>query len=148
MTTDDRLRDIVEGALPLTHDELEISGYKDALNLIHKEYRHLDMEEETILLFHKMIESETDPKEAGKYKARDNMIMEYLPDGSRRIRFKPVRAGETKNAMEQLMLAYYDARQDSDIPAFLLIPCMIVDFLCIHPFLDGNVTQRHLQKAA
>lgn len=138
VTTDDRIRDIVEGALPVTHDELEISGYKDALSLIHKEYRHLDMEEETILLFHKMIENETDPKEAGKYKSRDNLIMEYLQDGSRRIRFKPVCAGETKNAMEQLILAYYDARQDSDIPELLLVPCVILDFLCIHPFLDSN----------
>lgn len=120
VTTDDRIRDIVEGALPVTHDELEISGYKDALSLIHKEYRNLDMEEETILLFHKMIEGGTDPKEAGK------------------IRFKPVCAAETKKAMEQLILAYYDARQDSDIPALLLIPCVNIDFLCIHPFLDSN----------
>ena len=138
VTTDDRIRDIMEGAQPLTHDELEISGYRDALSLIHKEYRHLDMKEETILLFHKMIENETEPLEAGKYKSRDNLIMEYLPDGSRKIRFKPVLAGETKNAMEQLILAYYDARQDSDIPELLLIPCVIVDFLCIHPFLDSN----------
>ena len=138
VTTDDRIRDIVEGALPVTHDELEISGYKDALSLIHKEHRHLDLEEETILLFHKMIEIETDPKEAGKYKSRDNLIMEYLSDKSRKIRFKPVCAAETKNAMEQLILAYYDARQDSDIPELLLIPCVILDFLCIHPFLDSN----------
>lgn len=138
VTTDDRICDIVNGALPVTHEELEISGYKDALSLIHNEYGHLDLEEETVLLFHKMIESGTDPKEAGKYKSRDNLIMEYLPDGSRRIRFKPVAAGETQNAMEQLMLAYYDARQDSDIPPLLLIPCVIVDFLCIHPFLDSN----------
>lgn len=138
VTTEDRIRDIVNGALPVTHDELEISGYKDALSLIHNEYEHLDLTEETVLLFHKMIEIGTDPKEAGKYKSRNNLIMEYLPDGNRSIRFKPVAAGETKNAMEQLVLAYYDARQDSDIPALLLIPCVIVDFLCIHPFLDGN----------
>ncbi len=138
VTTDDRIRDIVEGAAPLTHDELEISGYKDALNLIHKEYENLDLTEEIILTFHQMIERETAPGEAGNYKSRDNLIMEYLPDGSRRIRFRPVRAGETKEAMEQLLLAYYDARQDSDIPELLLIPCVIVDFLCIHPFLDSN----------
>lgn len=138
VTTDERIHDIVDGALPLTHDELEISGYKDALSLIHEEYEHLELMEETILLFHKMIESGNDPKEAGKYKSRDNLIMEYLPDGSRRIRFRPVAADETKNAMDQLLLAYYDARQDSDIPNLLLIPCVIVDFLCVHPFLDSN----------
>lgn len=138
VTTDDRIRDIVEGALPITHDELEISGYRDALSLIHNEFRNLDLTEETVLLFHKMIESETAPGEAGKYKSRDNLIMEYLPDGSRRIRFRTVAAKETKNAMEQLMLAYYDARQDSDISDLLLIPCVVLDFLCIHPFLDSN----------
>lgn len=138
VTTDDRIRDIVEGAAPLTHDELEISGYKDALNLIHKEYEHLDLTEKMILTFHKMIESETNPEQAGRYKTRDNLIMEYLPDGSRKVRFRPVSAEETKGAMEQLLLAYYDARQDSEIPDLLLIPCVIIDFLCIHPFLDSN----------
>lgn len=138
VTTDDRIRDIVDGATPVTHDELEISGYKDALNLIHNGYEHLDMDEETILTLHRMIENETDPKEAGKYKSRDNLIMEYLADGTRRIRFKPVRAKDTKSAVEQLLLAYYDARQDSDVPELLLIPCVILDFLCIHPFFDSN----------
>ncbi len=138
MTTDERIRDIVDGAVPFTHDELEISGYKDALHLIHKNYKELDADEKTILLFHEMIVKETAPAEAGKYKTRDNLIMEYLPNGSRRIRFKPVFAKDTKNAIEQLLLAYYDARQDLGIPELLLIPCVVVDFLCIHPFLDGN----------
>lgn len=138
VTTDERIRDIVDGAVPLTHDELEISGYKDALHLIHKNYQELDVEEKTILLFHEMIVKETAPAEAGKYKTRDNLIMEYLPDGSRRIRFKPISAKDTKNAMEQLLLAYYDARQDSEILELLLIPCVVIDFLSIHPFLDGN----------
>lgn len=138
VTTDDRIRDIVDGAVPVTHDELEISGYKDALNLIHREFKHLEMEEGTIRLFHRMIEEKTEGEEAGNYKVRDNLIMEYLSDGSRRIRFRPVKAKDTPNAMEQLILAYHDARQDSEIPKLLLIPCVIVDFLCIHPFVDSN----------
>ena len=56
-----------------------------------------------------MMEEEVNPAEAGQYKSHDNMIMEYLPDGTRCIRFKPVAANETSNAMEQLLLAYYDA---------------------------------------
>jgi Fic family protein len=64
--------------------------------------------------------------------------MEYMPDGSRKVRFTPVKANETEQAIEQLLLAYYDARQDMEIPVLFLIPCFIVDFLCIHPFLDGN----------
>ncbi|MBR0418813.1 MAG: Fic family protein [Erysipelotrichaceae bacterium] len=54
------------------------------------------------------------------------------------MRFKPVAAKKVQENMEQLILAYYGARQDSDIPALMLIPCFVLDFLCIHPFLDGN----------
>ena len=138
VTTDDRIRDIVAGAAPITHDELEIAGYRDALNLIHKDHEKLDINEYTILRLHQMIEERTNPDEAGRYKAHDNLIMEYLPDGRRSVRFRPVSAEETPDAMEQLLLAYYEARQNSNVPALLLIPCFIVDFLCIHPFLDGN----------
>ena len=138
VTTDDRIRDIVAGAVPVTHDEMEISGYKDALNLIHNTYGELDLTEDIICLFHKTIEEETNHQEAGQYKKTNNFIMEYAPDGSRSVRFKPVPAKNVKDNMEQLLLAYYDARQDSEIPALMLIPCFILDFLCIHPFLDGN----------
>ena len=138
VTTDSRIRDIVAGAAPITHDELEISGYKDALKLVHTEYSSLEIEEDTICMFHKMIEEHTSTSEAGIYKKNNNIIMEYNSDGTRRVRFKPVNARETKAAMEQLMLAFYEARQDSEIAPLLLIPCFIVDFLCIHPFTDGN----------
>lgn len=138
VTTDDRIRDIVNGAIPVTHDEKEISGYKKALNLIHTNYEHMDLNEDTIKALHRMMEEEADPLEAGHYKSHDNMIMEYLPDGTRRIRFKPVSSKDTSLAMDQLLLAFYDARQNSNISDLLLIPCFIVDFLCIHPYLDGN----------
>ena len=138
VTTDGRIRDIVNGAIPVTHDEMEISGYKRALNLIHTNYEHMDLNEDTIKSLHKMMEEEADPLEAGRYKTHDNMIMEYFPDGTRRVRFKPVSSKDTSLAMEQLLLAFYDARQNSNISDLLLIPCFIVDFLCIHPYLDGN----------
>jgi len=138
VTTEERIRDIVAGAVPVTHDEKEISGYKDALNLIHAENENLDVNIDVILMLHRMIEEAASPTEAGKFKTGDNLIMEYQPDGTRRIRFTPVKAKETESAIEQLILAYYDARQDADIPTIFLIPCFIVDFLCIHPFLDGN----------
>lgn len=138
VTTDSRIRDIVNGSAPVTHDEQEISGYKDALNLIHSEYANLDINEETICLFHRMIEQSTNSDTAGIYKKNDNFIMEYTTDGLRRVRFKPVKANETQLSMEQMILAFYAARQDSTIPPLLLIPCFVVDFLCIHPFADGN----------
>ena len=138
VTTDSRIRDIVNGSAPVTHDEQEISGYKDALNLIHSEYANLDINEETICLFHSMIEQGINSDTAGMYKKNDNFIMEYTSDGLRRVRFKPVKANETQLSMEQMILAFCAARQDSTIPPLLLIPCLVVDFLCIHPFTDGN----------
>ena len=68
VTTDDRIRDIVAGAVPITHDEMEISGYKDALNLIHSDYENLDLTQELVCRFHRMIEEETNRLDAGQYK--------------------------------------------------------------------------------
>ncbi len=138
VTTEERIKDLVEGAVPVTHDEKEISGYKDALNLIHTQHEALDVTRDVILMFHRMMEESVNPAEAGHFKTRDNLIMEYDEEGHRRVRFTPVKASETDKAIEQLLLAYYDARQDMEIPVLFLIPCFIVDFLCIHPFLDGN----------
>ncbi len=138
VTTDDRIRDIVNGSAPVTHDEQEISGYKDALNIIHTNHENMDIDEEVIRMFHRLIEEGTNASNAGEYKKTTNFIMEYGPDGSRRVRFKPISPGKVSENMEQLIFAYYDARQDSDISPLLLIPCFILDFLCIHPFTDGN----------
>ena len=138
VTTEERIKDLVEGAVPVTHDEKEISGYKDALSLIHTQHEDLDVTRDVILMFHRMMEESVNPAEAGHFKTRDNLIMEYDEEGNRRVRFTPVKANETDKAIEQLLLAYYDARQDMEIPVLFLIPCFIVDFLCIHPFLDGN----------
>ena len=77
-------------------------------------------------------------EESGHYKNDDNIIMVIDESGRRRIRFSPVPAAETKDAMEQFILAYIDARDNSRINKLLLIPCVILDFLCIHPFADGN----------
>lgn len=138
VTTEERIKDLVEGAVPVTHDEKEISGYKDALSLIHTQHEDIDVTRDVILMFHRMMEESVNPAEAGHFKTRDNLIMEYDEEGHRRVRFTPVKASETDKAIEQLLLAYYDARQDMEIPVLFLIPCFIVDFLCIHPFLDGN----------
>lgn len=138
VTTDARIKDIVDGSKPVTHDEMEISGYKDALNLIHSDHENLDMDEDSVLSFHRMMIEQSNPHEAGKYKTTNNFIMEIGPDGSRQVRFKPVSAKKVKSDMGQMLLAFYEARQDSEISPLLLIPCVILDFLCIHPFMDGN----------
>ena len=74
----------------------------------------------------------------GQYKTDDNVILEVDAGGNRRVRFRPTPADETKQAMEQLELAYLEARGNANVNRLLLIPCVILDFLCIHPFRDGN----------
>lgn len=74
----------------------------------------------------------------GHYKTDDNVILEIDADGKRKVRFRPTPARETPDAMEQLTLGYLDARNDANINQLLLIPCVILDFLCIRPFRDGN----------
>ena len=68
----------------------------------------------------------------------DNLIMSIDAQGRRSVRFRPVSAEDTEDAMEQLIFAYMDARDNPNINQLLLIPCVILDFLCIHPFADGN----------
>ena len=97
----------------------------------------MEVDLDTILLLHRAIMSYSD-YEGGEWKKRDNVIGHRLPDGTLVVHFETVSAKETPKAMEQLILAYRMARQDSEINRLLLIPCFIMDFLAIHPFLDGN----------
>jgi len=139
LTTDDRIKAIVnQNSAPLNHNEQEIAGYRDALNLVHTGYEVLQFNKETILDMHNILLNEAKPESAGHYKTSDNVIMEVRNDGSRHVRFQPVSADETEESMEQLILAYIDARDQLHANPLLLIPCVILDFLCIHPFSDGN----------
>ena len=76
--------------------------------------------------------------EAGTCKRENDWIQERDAEGHVAVRFKPVPATETPDAMRQMVLAYHEARQDARICNLLLVGCVIVDFLCIHPFTDGN----------
>ena len=139
VTSDERIAAIVnQNSAPLNHNEAEIAGYRDALNEIHLGYEHIDFRQRDILRLHEMMMGFTDYEYGGKYKTDDNVILEIAADGNRRVRFRPTPASETPEAMEQLELAYLDARSDANINQLLLIPCVILDFLCIHPFRDGN----------
>ena len=139
VTSDERIAAIVnQNSAPLNHNEAEIAGYRDALNEIHLGYEHIDFRQRDILRLHEMMMGFTDYEYGGKYKTDDNVILEIDADGNRRVRFRPTPASETPEAMEQLELAYLDARSDANINQLLLIPCVILDFLCIHPFRDGN----------
>ena len=139
VTSDERIAAIVnQNSAPLNHNEAEIAGYRDALNEIHLGYKYMDFRERDILHLHEMMMSLAGYEYGGQYKTDDNVILDVDAEGNRRVRFRPTSAEETPKAMEQLELAYMEARSDADINQLLLIPCVILDFLCIHPFRDGN----------
>jgi len=139
VTTDERINEIVRGnSAPLNHSEQEIAGYRDALALVHTEYPDMDFRESDILRLHAVMMNLAGYAYAGKYKEFDNDIIEEDKSGRRRVRFHPTSAADTPDEMEQLILAYRDARDNPNINQLLLIPCVILDFLCIHPFRDGN----------
>lgn len=139
ITSDERIKAIVtQSSAPLNHNEAEIAGYRDALNEIHTNNQYIGFNEQNILRLHEVLLSATGFEYGGKYKDFDNAIIEVDSDGNRTVRFAPTPANQTKRAMEQLFLAYMEAVNDSDINQLVLIPCVILDFLCIHPFRDGN----------
>ena len=139
VTSDERINAIVnQNSAPLNHNEAEIAGYRDALNAIHMGYEYMDFRQSDILRLHEMLMSIAGYEYGGQYKADDNVILEVDTNGRQRVRFRLVPASETPEAMEQLELAYLAARSNANINQLLLIPCVILDFLCIHPFRDGN----------
>jgi len=139
VTSDQRIAEIVnQNSAPLNHNEAEIIGYRDALNEIHLGHEYIDLRSDDILRLHNIMMSSAGYEYGGRYKTDDNVILETDANGNRKVRFRPTPARETAEAMEQLELAYLDARSNSNINQLLLIPCVILDFLCIHPFRDGN----------
>ena len=139
ITSDDRIAQIVnQNSAPLNHDEAEIAGYRDALSLIHTGYNDIPFSVQSMLSLHRMLLAQVAQSRGGMFKNEDNVILEIDKSGMRKIRFAPVRAVETQKAMEQLEFAYMDAVADESINKLLLIPCVTLDFLCIHPFRDGN----------
>lgn len=139
VTSDERIADIVNrNSAPKNHTEGEIAGYRDALNAIHLDHDNLDFKQSDILKLHETMMQTAGYEYGGKYKTDNNYIIEEDKNGSRKIRFKPTPASEVDAAMEQLELAYMVAKNDANINQLLLIPCVILDFLCVHPFRDGN----------
>jgi Fic family protein len=138
VTTDKRLEEIVnQSSAPRNHNEQEIAGYRDALNAVHSGFENISIDEQSILQLHSVLLSFTETA-GGNYKTSDNLILEIDHDGNRKVRFIPTKAAETQEAMQQLVYAFMDANSDNGINKLLLIPCFILDFLCIHPFTDGN----------
>lgn len=133
-----RLIPLVQGKVkPRDRSEEEIVGYRKALTWIHGSYSTIKIEPATVLKIHELAQGGM-IGDAGKWKKKDNEIVEILPNGERVIRFSCVSAQETPKYMEQLCLAYRETLNQSQLPELILINNFIFDFLCIHPFRDGN----------
>jgi Fic family protein len=129
---------VLQSTKPKNRSEQEIAGYRDALNIIHESHEHMPFSTNVILQLHSLVYRYV-PTPGGKWKSADNEIVERDPDGTvRRVRFKPVPAFQTPEAMEQLVSLYADATGALAIEPLVVVPLAILDFLCVHPFLDGN----------
>lgn len=138
-TSDDRLKKIVmDKTMPKTRDEREIAGYRDVLNTIHENYEHIPVRSTFILQLHRDLYKFEDVGSGGNFKSVDNIIEEQDIEGNKFVRFQPVAAWETPEAIEMLCEAYNNVMNQTNADPLLIIPMFILDFLCIHPFRDGN----------
>ena len=139
ITTEDRLKKIVMNkTTPKGRSEREIAGYRDVLNTIHENYDYIPVRPGMILQLHRDLYKFSNAAIGGNYKNSDNIIAEELTDGTTRVRFQPVSAWETPEAIDNLCNAFQSVIDDPELDPLLLIPMFILDFLCIHPFSDGN----------
>jgi len=134
----DRLRPLIIGkARPRDRSEEELVGYRKALDWIFSRKRRVEFSPEVVLKLHALAQGGM-TGDAGRWKSKNNEIIEILPNNQRRVRFVPTSASETPDAMKSLCTAYQYARENEQIPALLTIATCIFDLLCIHPFRDGN----------
>lgn len=116
--------------------EEEIRGYRDALKWIHEQGSHIPISEDTIKELHRLSRGEI--WDAGKYKKKDGDIIEKYPDGRERVRFKTVSAQQTEASMKQLLALWRECVKEKWVPLPIAVAAFNLDFLCIHPFRDGN----------
>lgn len=133
-----RLTEIInESVEPVDRSESEIAGYRDVLKTIHESYEYMPVTSNIILQMHKYL-LQYATGNGGKYKISDNDITEELPGGEIVIRFRPVPAFGTKQAMQDLVTGFRKRKEEGLYPELLLVAIFVLDFLSIHPFSDGN----------
>ena len=138
-TSNARLKALLKDkTTPETRNEREIAGYRDVLNTIHESHDYISIRPNMILQLHRDLYKFEGYDIGGKYKAADNIIEEEDEQGNKFVRFRPVTAWETPEAIENLCNEFDKAIGAGTIDPLLLIPMFILDFLCIHPFSDGN----------
>lgn len=139
VTTSTRIKQLMsEKTSPRNRDEKEIIGYRDVLNTIHESHEFIPLRPGYILQLHRDLLKRTGLSYGGTFKNVQNYIKETLPDGTEIIRFTPVAPYETPAAVEAICNSYARTQALETIDPLILIPVFICDFLCIHPFNDGN----------
>ena len=138
-TSSDRLKSIVSNkTTPRTRNEQEIAGYRDVLAIIHESHDFIPIKPSILLQLHRDLYKFGGVSMGGTYKASNNIIAEEDANGNQFIRFQPVSAWETPSAIEAICEAYDEIQSELNADPLLIIPMFILDFLCIHPFNDGN----------
>ncbi len=139
VTTATRMRQLfAEKNTPKNRNEGEILGYRDVLNIIHENYEHIPIRASYIRQLHRDLLRPAGLSYGGNYKSVQNYINETRQDGTTYTRFTPMTPFETPEAIDALCTAYERAIELEYMDALIVIPCFIIDFLCIHPFNDGN----------
>lgn len=138
-TSDARLKELVQQKVePVNRNEKEIAGYRDVLRTIHENYEYIPVNPNTILQLHRDLYSFHPSGMGGHWKSSDNLIAETDAAGNKHVRFKPTPAFETPEAVRELCEAYRHALAQGLCDPLILLVTFIFDFLCIHPFNDGN----------
>lgn len=139
VTTGTRIKQLVEEkTTPKNRDEQEIAGYRDVLNIIHESFDAIPITQNYILQLHKILYSHMNNPMAGRTKSAQNYISATFPDSHVEILFTPLAPYETPEALDRICEEYNRVIGNMEVEPLIAIPIFIYDFLCIHPFNDGN----------
>lgn len=139
VTTNTRIKQLVEEkTTPKNRDEQEIAGYRDALNIIHESFDAIPMSQNYILQLHKILYSHMNNPMGGRTKSVQNYISATYPDGHVETLFTPLSPFETPEALDKICEEYNRVIENMEVEPLIIIPIFIHDFLCIHPFNEGN----------
>lgn len=139
VTTNQRLKQLMqEKTAPRNRNEQEIMGYRAVLDMIHESFEYMPISANVILQLHKKLYSLFPTSFGGTFKSTSNEIDEIRTDGSVIVRFKPLEPFETPEAVQRLCEEYNGIISSGEVDPLVVIPTFIHDFLCIHPFNDGN----------
>ena len=139
VTTNTRIKQLVEKkTTPRNRDEQEIAGYRDALNIIHESFDAIPMSQNYILLLHKILYSHMNNPMGGRTKSVQNYISATYPDGHVETLFTPLSPFETPEALDKICEEYNRVIENMEVEPLIIISIFIHDFLCIHPFNEGN----------